>query len=258
MSFHMRRENRVRNHTIKGLALAAGALLVAVALSASANAATLRRGSTAGGASVSGTLPGSVLWTYYDTCNQFNRTSSCNTFGNGDNIIRLINPNGSGNNGIQGEVDTPVCAMVYVFDDAEEMVECCGCPITSVGLLTLSVNNDLLTDPITGGNPNQVEEGSIAIVAALPPLNGLFDAPCSPGNSPGYSPSSSVANLLGSITHNQAIGANSGGSTSGLTEIGLFDDANGDTANINYLQNECSALVGNGTHHGLCTCGFGS
>src|SRR5271154_3844246 len=68
MSFHMRRENRVRNHTIKGLALAAGAFLVAVALSASANAATLRRGSTSGSSSVTGSEPGSVLWTYYDTC----------------------------------------------------------------------------------------------------------------------------------------------------------------------------------------------
>jgi len=245
----------VRNHTIKGLALAAGALLVAVALSASANAATLRRGSSTGSASVSGTLPGSVLWTYYDTCNQFGRDSACTTFGNGDNIIRLINPNGSGNSGISGETDTPVCAMVYVFDDEEEMVECCGCPITSVGLLTLSVNDNLLTDPITGGNPNQVEEGSIAIVATLP-TSGTDG--CAPGNTPGYTPSAAVANLLGSITHNLAIGANSGGSTSGLTEIGLFDDANGDAANVSYLQNECSNLVGNGTHHGICTCGFGA
>ena len=57
MSFHTRRKNRVRNHTIKGLALAAGAFLVAVALSASANAATLRRGSTSGSSSVTGSEP---------------------------------------------------------------------------------------------------------------------------------------------------------------------------------------------------------
>src|SRR5271167_1516200 len=67
MSFHTRRKNRVRNHTIKGLALVAGALLVAVALSAPANAAmTLRRGATGGGATVTGALPGQVLWTYYE------------------------------------------------------------------------------------------------------------------------------------------------------------------------------------------------
>jgi hypothetical protein len=258
MSFHMRRENRVRNHTIKGLALAAGAFLVAVALSASANAATLRRGSTSGSSSVTGSEPGSVLWTYYDTCYTGEAgapSGSCNSDGNGDNIIRLINPNGSGNGGLAGEHDTPVCAMVYVFDDNEEMVECCGCPITSAGLLTLSVDHDLLSDPILGGTADGVTEGAIAILATLPTsgTNG-----CAPGNSPGFTPSAATANLLGSITHNQAVGNISSGSTSGLTEIGLFDDANGDSANVTYLENECSALEGNGSGHGICGCGFGS
>ena len=76
MSFHTRRKNRVRNHTIKGLALAAGAFLVAVALSASANASTLRRGSTGGGATVTGALPGQVLWTYYETTELFTLCNS--------------------------------------------------------------------------------------------------------------------------------------------------------------------------------------
>jgi hypothetical protein len=256
MSFHMRRENRVRNHTIKGLALVAGAFLVAVALSASANAATLRRGSTGGSSSVTGTLPGSVLWTYYDTCNLAGGKSNCRTGGNGDNILRLINPNGSGNGGIAGEVDTPICAMIYVFDDDEEMVACCGCPITSVGLLTLSANDDLLANPIlSSGAPDGVEEGSVAIVAT-PPTGASPE--CAPGINPGYQNDSAVANLLGSITHNQAVENNGPGSTSGLTEIGLFDDANGDANNVVYLKAECSALVGNGSTSGVCTCGFGS
>jgi len=258
MSFHMRRENRVRNHTIKGLALAAGAFLVAVALSASANAATLRRGSTAGSSSVTGSEPGSVLWTYYDTCLTSEKGSpnpgACDSEGNGDNIIRLINPNGSGNGGLAGEKDTPVCAMIYVFDNAEEMVECCGCPITSAGLLTLSVDHDLLANTILGGGEDGVEEGSIAILAALP--TGALPE-CFPGNTPGFTPAAATANLLGSITHNLAVGNISSGSTSGLTEIGLFDDANGDAANVTYLENECSALVGNGTAAGVCDCGVG-
>jgi len=265
MSFHMRRENRVRNHTIKGLALVAGAFLVAIALSASANADTLRRASTAGGASVTGSEPGSVLWTYFDTCADFTGpdtaetegvASPCTTHGNGDNIIRLINPNGSGNGGIAGEKDTPVCAMIYVLDDDEEMVACCGCPITSAGLLTISVDHNLLADPIlSSGAPDGIEDGAVAILATLP--TGASPE-CAPGNVPGFTPAAATANLLGSITHNQIIGANFGGSTSGLTEIGLFDDANGDSANVTYLENECSALVGNGSTAGVCTCGFGS
>src|SRR5271166_3844446 len=132
MSFHTRRKNRVRNHTIKGLALAAGALLVAVALSASASASTLRRGSTGGGAAVTGSLPGEVLWTYYETTEEFTLcnsttadTDGCNVGGNGDNIIRLINPNGAANGNLAGAKEQQVCAMIYVFDDDEEMGECC-------------------------------------------------------------------------------------------------------------------------------------
>ena len=104
MSFHTRRKNRVRNHTIKGLALAAG-------LSWLRSHCQRRRmrprcaGATAGGSADSNrTLPGQVLWTYYDTTDAFtlcdsttSDTTSCNVGGNGDNIIRLINPNGAGN-----------------------------------------------------------------------------------------------------------------------------------------------------------------
>jgi len=261
MSFHMRRENRVRNHTIKGLALVAGAFLVAIALSASANAATLRRGSTAGSSSVTGSQPGSVLWTYYDTCEEAVNAKGttvpgdCNSFGNGDNIIRLVNPNGSANGGLAGEEVSSLCAMIYVFDDDEEMVACCGCLISPAGLLSISVDHNLLVNPIIGGASDGVEEGSIAILASEQ-TNGVG---CAPGNTPGFTPSAATANLLGSITHNLAVGnAFNPGSTSGLTEIGLFDDANGDASNVTYLENECSALVGNGSDAGNCTCGFGS
>jgi len=280
MSFHTRRENRVRNHTIKGLALVAGAFLVAVALSASANASTLRRGSTGGSASVTGALPGQVLWTYYETTEPFtscNTTSAdsdgCNVGGNGDNIIRLINPNGAANPALQGAAAQPVCAMIYVFDDDEEMTACCGCVVTSAGLATFSVEANLTSNIVSGGEGavDSKANGAIAIVAASlnpailtfgSPSNGKFcsvtqsgacNFGCDPTNHPGYS-TTTANNLLGSITHNQAVAVNGGGSVSGLTEVGLFDDAGGDPTNLTYLQNQCGALVGNGTGAGQCNC----
>ncbi len=274
MSFHTRRKNRVRNHTIKGLALAAGAFLVAVALSASANAATLRRGSTGGGAQVTGALPGQVLWTYYETTELFTACSSttadsdgCNTGGNGDNIIRLINPNGAANGNLAGAKEQPVCAMIYVFDDDEEMGECCGCPLTSAQLATFSVEFNLTDDwGLTGGpEGGDHANGSIAIVAAAPNTvactgagGGLgCNGGCDPTNVPGYSVTT-ASNLLGSVTHNQQVqeGPSTAdtGFTSGLTEIGLFDDAGGDPTNLIYLQTQCGALIGNGSKGGICTC----
>ena len=51
--------------------------------------------------------------------------------GAGDNILRLINPNGAANGNLAGAQEQTVCAMIYVFDDDEEMGECCGCPLSS-------------------------------------------------------------------------------------------------------------------------------
>jgi hypothetical protein len=279
MSFHTRRKNRVRNHTIKGLALAAGAFLVAIALSASANAATLRRPTASGSAEVTGSLPGQVLWTYYDTTDAFtlcnsttSDTTGCNVGGNGDNIIRLINPNGAGNPNLSGAKEQYVCAMIYVFDDSEEMGECCGCPLSSTQLATFSVEFNLTNDWALSGGPTEGShgDGSIAIVAsatnttALSPGGGEGAANCGPGtvgccdptDVPGYSVTNS-SNLLGSVTHNQLVqvgGTGSSAATSGITEIGLFDDAGGDPTNLIYLQNQCGAIVGNGTRGGICTC----
>jgi len=283
MSFHSRRENRVRNHTVKGLALVAGAFLVAVALSASASAATLRRGSSAGGASVSGSLPGQVLWSYYETTSPLSLCSTdtagipesgCDNAGNGDNIIRVINPTGSADPSLSG-TQNPVCAMIYVFDDDEEMGECCGCPVSSAGLVTFSVESQLISNWTTGlPNPGV---GAIAIVAApqntsiislASPSNGQGCAVtqsgacnfgCDPTNTPGYT-ATAANNLFASITHNQQVttGSSGPGTISGLTEVGFFDDAGGDGTNLTYLQHQCGAGIGNGSHKGICTCPGGS
>jgi len=77
--------------------------------------------------------------TYYD-----------DNYGNGSPLdagtIRVINPGltGSPISANQGTL----CANIYVFDDTQEMVECCSCPITANGLLTISVQ-DLTENPLT-------------------------------------------------------------------------------------------------------------
>lgn len=53
-----------------------------------------------------------------------------------DQLIRLINPGVFGTPMNPGE--GALCANIYVFDNNQEMVECCACPFTANGLLTLS------------------------------------------------------------------------------------------------------------------------
>ena len=166
--------------------------------------------------------------------------------------------------------------MIYVFDDDEEMGECCGCPLTSAQLATFSVFQNLTSnwgiqglDPTVADNGN----GAIAIVAAAPNVpvsfvpglsngqgcaNGDFacNFGCDPTNTPGYSVTT-ANNLLGSITHNEVVQQGAIGNHSiiaGIDEVSLYDDGGGDATNLTYLENQCGALVGNGTLGGICNC----
>jgi len=242
-----------------------------------ASAATLRRGSTGStGGVVTAGGPGQVLWTWYETTEPLSgnpASASVGHAGNGDNILKLINPNGSANTNLAGGGSALACAMIYVFDDDEEMIECCGCPVTSAGIETFSVINNLTSNSgVQGSEGTDNQSGALAIVASAPnnfsvatPSNGKFcpfgasqacNFGCDPTNSPGYSAPSTVRNLLGSIIHNELVGVGTSTSAtiSGLTEVALFDDAGGDPTNLTYLQNACGALSGGSSGGGICNC----
>ena len=291
----------MRNVALKRLVVFFGTFLVAVALSASAHASSLRQGSTSSSANVTGLLPGEVLWAYYETTERFTICPStlsaaishpsgavgnpavpgtadpdgCNNGGVGDNILRLVNPNGGANGNLAGAKEQTVCAMIYVFDDDEEMGECCGCPLTSAQLATFSVEHNLTSNWGLSGGPENGDHGNgaIAIVAAAPNTiacvggggGAACHGGCDPTNVPGYSVTT-ASNLLGSVTHNQGVlGQRLIPRTPpppvmeifqqfGITETALSDDAGGDPTNLVYLQSQCGALIGNGTGSGVCNC----
>ena len=251
------------NRSFKMGWLAKGALVVgAVALFAmtgtSAHAASLRRsGSTGANANgANGGPTGNYLFTWY-------ATTEGN--GNGDNALRLVDPNGCGNGGTSNancaaEVDE--CAMIYVFDDNQEMGECCGCPITPNELEDFSVEGQLTSNWALATNDSG--SGTLVVVGSAfnstngacalnSTCNGEFpkSVPSAPACDPTVAPvTTGDTNLDGSITHNQLIG-----STSGLTEISLFDQGNGDPVNNAYLVSLCGSLTGDGSHNnGFCHC----
>ena len=77
------------------------------------------------------------LTTYY---------SNANTANAPDATVRMIN---------DGVTGTNLYADIYVFDDSEELTECCSCLVTPDGLLSESVNNNLTANPITGIKPTR-------------------------------------------------------------------------------------------------------
>src|SRR6202007_258991 len=67
--------------------------------------------------------------------------SNAHASGAGDATVRLTNPGITGGN---------LCAEIYVFDQDQQLSECCGCVVSPDGLRTLSVNTDLTGNPLTG------------------------------------------------------------------------------------------------------------
>jgi hypothetical protein len=95
--------------------------------------------------------------------------SSANTAGAPDATVRIIN------DGYQSE---NLFANIYVFDDSEELTECCTCTVTPDGILSESVNLNLTANPLTGHKPTRgvikvVSTGYFFIIPVPVPLSGL-------------------------------------------------------------------------------------
>ncbi len=109
-----------------------------------------------------------------------------------DDIIRIIDTNTR--NATATGTNTgpyPLCAMVYVYDEFQEMQECCGCPVSAGGRLDLSVDGltylpsgDYVNNP-SYGLPSLLYRGSIKIVSTnsviAPIPQQTFNVPC-PGS----------------------------------------------------------------------------
>jgi hypothetical protein len=170
--------------------------------------------------------PGTLLTTYYDVSGSIAQSGSV------DNILQLINPVGNANPEF-GSVQN-LCAMIYVFDRNENMGECCGCPLSPQKFLSLSVENNLLSNWGHGKAPSG---GAIDIIAANP------DRGCDPAAV--YSP---ARELNGYILHGPVpVGV--------LAEVPLQDAGDAPNATLSSLIKGCATLTANRTGStGTCSC----
>jgi hypothetical protein len=65
----------------------------------------------------------------------------------GDSVVNMTNTGTSGGN---------ICANLYTFDAAEELVSCCACTITPNALQSLSVRQSLISNTLTPAIPSTV------------------------------------------------------------------------------------------------------
>lgn len=147
-----------------------------------------------------------------------------------DGAVRINNP---------GESGGDLCAMIYVFDQDQQMTECCGCQVTPDGLRTLSLATDLTANPLTGV-PSTT--GVIKVVPA--------DAASNPSCNPSVLTPSSILRAWG--THVQV----PRDATVEITETELQDSLLSASEQTN-LPQQCGFIQTQGSGHGICTCGTG-
>jgi hypothetical protein len=147
-----------------------------------------------------------------------------------DTTLRVTNP---------GADESNLCAMVYVFDQDQQMAECCGCRISQDGLRTWSLNKDLIGNPLTGRVPIT---GSILLVTADYVGNQSCDS--SSINPTGMS--------IAWSTHLQTLSPNASTvSEEPLSEIPL------NATLTSALQAQCKFVQQLGGGQGICSCGTG-
>ena len=160
--------------------------------------------------------------------------SGANTTGNPDTTVRVIN------DGSAGEAD--LCAAFYVFDNSQELQSCCSCPVTADGIISESVNRNLLGNVLTAAVN---KAGVIKVLSTATAAGGPSECSASAQYSGAVTPG-----IRGWITHIQA---GKTAATPQITETTL-KDSNYTTLETSDLETECQFLIRLGSGHGVCSC----
>ncbi len=160
--------------------------------------------------------------------NYFDRASAVRA--GTDSTIRLTNPGSAGES---------LCAMMYVFDQNQEMNECCGCSVSDSGLRTFSLTLDLTANPLTGKKP---PNGVIKVLPSDIVQNPL----CDPGT---VSPTGVI---LGWGSNVQL--APGGTFQPSETKFEMAPLSDGEASS---LAAQCSFVKQLGSGKGICSCGTG-
>ena len=163
-----------------------------------------------------------------------------------DATLRIINDGDVSTGEVEGVPNGNLWASIYVFDDSQEMQECCNCFVSADGILSESVNRELLANPLTGKVNTR---GVIKVIATSNP------DPTNNVVAPG---------LHGWMTHIQAFNM-AGAAPYTKTETPLADAnllvvTDGVTPSVAVspekiaLESSCSFTITLGSGHGICSC----
>jgi hypothetical protein len=170
--------------------------------------------------------------------------ANANIAGAPDSTLRIVNDGSASTAEVEGQPNGNLWASIYVFDDSQEMQECCSCFISADGLLSESVNNELLANPLTG---------KVNHVGVIKVIGNKGSDPTSNTPAPGLKGNFSydiAANTQTADTKNvvsKAVNAY-------LMLEHPLADSNLVSAEQTALQDSCSFTMTLGSGAGVCTC----
>jgi hypothetical protein len=212
-------------------------------------------------------LPGAYHVTYFDVSSSFTKSQQGyggpgHSGGDGDALVHIVDVG----NYEADPVDGNLCANIYVFDDNQEMQECCSCRLTADSVKTISTINDLTSNPqfssplgvgviklvtstvtapggcTSGGNG---VSGTAGLLRAIDLADGLTawinHTESMASNNPGFTPPFGFVTST-SVAHFAFAELDSGellGTTAGLVPI-------------------CHNIELHASGRGICSCGIGS
>lgn len=148
--------------------------------------------------------------------------SNANTSGAPDGTVHIINP---------GTTYATICADIFVFDDHQEMSECCSCSLSPNSIRTLSVNTDLTSNPLTG---KLLSHGAIKIVSST----------C--GDPAKLNPTPALKSWATHIQNSRFT------ITEGESQMATLSQGE-----IAALDQQCAGIELDGSGSGICSCGTG-
>ena len=148
----------------------------------------------------------------------------------GDSVVNLTNTGATVANGVAQNL----CANVYTFDPAEELISCCTCTITPNGLQSISVRGALTSNPLTPAIPTSVV---IKLVAST----GSCNASSITGLAHGLQAWGTTIHALPSTPVSY-----------GVTET-EFSKSDLSAAELAHLTQFCGFIQANGSGFGICS-----
>ena len=166
----------------------------------------------------------------------------------GDSVIDITNTGANGASltgpGFGGAVGN-ICVNVYAFSPDEQLVSCCSCLITPNGLVSLSVNQDMVSNTLTGVRPNSIVVKLLNTGAAA----NFAGTNCTNSAALAGTPAFPLAG--GVLAFGTTLHAGPAAGAFNLTET-PFIRATLSPAELASITSRCTNIVGNGSSFGIC------